>query len=124
MEKFFRDLASRAATIDELLGPEFEPAPADKSTTDLSARRLAAWCRSCANGDWAQFGRRLAPQGWQFDQVLTRFSAARQKPSAAAPQWLIDAVWIDREMRAPIVTEGVGLSQSRTSGAYPFLELT
>jgi len=26
----------------------------------LAARRLAAWCRSCASGDWSLFGRRLA----------------------------------------------------------------
>lgn len=90
----------RAATIDELLSEEFESLPGQKADTDLAARRLAAWCRSCASGDWAQFGRRLHRDGWDFAGVLERFATVRRKPSAPWPVWADDAVWITTALGA------------------------
>ncbi len=84
MEAYFERLIERAATIDELLSDDFEALPGRKGDTDLAARRLAAWCRSCANGDWALFGRRLERDGWSFAQVLARFATVRRKASAPA----------------------------------------
>ena len=59
MEVFFERLALRAATLDERLSDQFEPLPGQKADADLAARRLAAWCTSCASGDWSLYGRRL-----------------------------------------------------------------
>ena len=94
MDAFFERLIVRAATIDELLSDDFEPLPGQKGETDLAARRLAAWCRSCASGDWSLFSRRLARDGLAFDEVLTRFATVRRKASASPPAWIDDAIWI------------------------------
>ena len=95
MEAFHKRLIVAAATIDELLSEDFEPLPGQKTDADRAAQRLAAWCRACASGDWRQFARRLQRDGWNFPQVLERFASVRRKPSAPAPAWIDDAVWID-----------------------------
>ena len=101
MDAFYERLIVRAATIDELLSDDFEPLPGQKGDADLAARRLAAWCRSCASGDWSLFGRRLDRDGWTFDQVLTRFATVRRKASARAPTWIDDAIWIEAALQSP-----------------------
>jgi type 2 lantibiotic biosynthesis protein LanM len=87
-------LAGRAATIDECLSDSFEPLRGQKRDADTAAQRLASWCRSCASGDWSQFGRRLARDHLTFDQVLARFATARYRATAAPPPWIDDAHWI------------------------------
>jgi len=94
MDAFYERLLVRAATFDELLSDDFEPLPGQKTETNIAADRLAAWCRSCASGDWSLFARRLARDGLAFDEVLTRFATVRRKSSAPAPAWVVDAVWI------------------------------
>src|SRR5208282_4752497 len=89
------------ATIDELLSDDFEPLPGQKSDADLAARRLAAWCRSCASGDWSLFGRRLDRDGLTFGQVLTKFATVRRKASASPPTWIDDAIWIEAALQSP-----------------------
>ncbi len=101
MDAFFERLNVRAATIDELLSDDFEPVPGQKDDADMAARRLAAWCRSCASGDRSLFGRRLARDGLAIDQVLTRFAAVRRKASAAPPAWIDDAIWIEQALQKP-----------------------
>ena len=81
MDAFYERLIVRAATIDELLSDDFEALPGQKGDADLAARRLAAWCQSCASGDWSLFGRRLDRDGWSIDQVLARFATVRRKAS-------------------------------------------
>ena len=100
MEAFYQRLIERAATIDELLSDDFEPLPGRKDDSDLAARRLAAWCRSCANGDWALFGRRLERDGLSFGHVLSRFATVRRKASAPPPLWIDDAIWIETALRS------------------------
>ena len=99
MEAFYERLMVRAATIDELLSDDFEPLPGQKSDTDLASRRLAAWCRSCASGDWSLFGRRLERDALTMSQVLSRFSAVRRKGSASPPAWIDDAIWIETALQ-------------------------
>jgi type 2 lantibiotic biosynthesis protein LanM len=101
MDAFFERLIVRAATIDELLSDDFEPLPGQKGETDIAARRLAAWCRSCASGDWSLFSRRLARDGLTFDEVLTRFATVRRKASASPPAWIDDAIWIVAALQSP-----------------------
>ena len=101
MDAFYERLIVRAATIDELLSDDFEPLPGQKGDTELATRRLAAWCRSCASGDWALFGRRLERDGWALAQVLARFSSVRRKASAAKPAWIDDAIWLDAALQSP-----------------------
>jgi type 2 lantibiotic biosynthesis protein LanM len=101
MDVFFDQFAIRAATIDELLSGAFEAVPGQKLDADLAARRLAAWCRSCASGDWALFSRRLARDSLTFDQVLPRLSTVRRHPDAPLPLWVADAQWIDASIRIP-----------------------
>ncbi|WP_205877056.1 type 2 lanthipeptide synthetase LanM family protein [Mycobacterium camsae] len=87
-------LISRAATIDELLSDRFEPLPGQKSDSDLAARRLAAWCRSSASGDWTLLARRLERDGLSLASVLAKFATVRRNPSRPAPSWMQDAAWI------------------------------
>ena len=101
MDAFYERLIVRAATIDELLSEDFESLPGQKGDADLAARRLAAWCRSCASGDWSLFGRRLDRDGLAFDDVLTRFSTLRRKASASPPAWVGDAIWIEAALQSP-----------------------
>jgi type 2 lantibiotic biosynthesis protein LanM len=99
-EGFFERLVARAGTIDERLSDDFEPLLGQKRDADVAAQRLAAWCRSCASGDWSLFGRRLARDRLTFDQVLPRFATARYSPTAAQPAWLGDAIWIEAALRS------------------------
>src|ERR1700692_473108 len=98
IEGFFERLVARAATIDERLSDNFEPLPGQKRDTDLAAQRLAAWCRSCASGDWSLFGRRLDRDGLAFAPVLARLAAVR-RVSAALPSWIEDAGWGEAALR-------------------------
>jgi len=100
VDSFYERLIVRAATIDEVLSDDFEPLPGQKSDTDLAARRLAAWCRSCASGDWSLFERRLDRDGWSIGQALARFATVRRKASAAAPAWIDDAIWIEAALQS------------------------
>ena len=100
MDAFYERLIVRAATIDELLSADFEPLPGQKGDADLAARRLAAWCRSCASGDWLLFERRLIRDGLTIAQALTRFASVRRKPLAAPPAWIADAIWIEAALQS------------------------
>jgi type 2 lantibiotic biosynthesis protein LanM len=101
MDSFYDRLIVRAATIDELLSDDFESLPGQKSDADFAAHRLAAWCRSCANGDWSLFGRRLERDGLTIGQVLTRFATVRRNACASRPAWVDDARWIDAALQGP-----------------------
>jgi type 2 lantibiotic biosynthesis protein LanM len=100
MDAFYERLAVRAATLDEVLSDDFEPLPGQKGDADLAARRLAAWCRACASGDWSLFGRRLERDGFAFAPVLARLAAVR-RTSAALPSWIEDAVWVEAALQDP-----------------------
>src|SRR6202043_2294135 len=99
MDAFYERLAVRAATLDEVLSDDFEPLPGQKGDADLAARRLAAWCRSCASGDWSLFGRRLERDGLAFAPVLARLAAVRRSAAAALPAWIEDAVWVETALQ-------------------------
>ena len=92
-------LATRAATIDELLSDDFESPPALKRDTDRATKRLAAWCKSSTGGDWELFDRRLRRDGHTVADVLTRFAAARRRSTVPLPQWARDADWIQVALR-------------------------
>lgn len=97
MQAFDERLPARSATIDELLSDRFEPLPGRKDGAELAARRLAAWCRACANGDWAIFARRLERDRLAFAEVLPRLATVR--PSMP-PGWVADASWIEAALQA------------------------
>jgi len=101
MDDFFDRLIVRAATIDELLSDAFEPMPGQKDDADLATRRLAAWCRSCASGDWSLFNRRLQRDGLSLAEVLARFATVRRDPSTPPPEWIHDAIWIETALQNP-----------------------
>ena len=94
MDVFFESLIARAATIDELLSEEFAALPGQEAHADLAARRFAAWCRSCASGDWLLFNRRLERDRLSIAQVLARFATVRRRAGAPMPAWIDDAIWI------------------------------
>jgi type 2 lantibiotic biosynthesis protein LanM len=98
MDAFYERLAVRAATLDEVLSDDFEPLPGQKGDADLAARRLAAWCRASASGDWSLFGRRLDRDGLAFAPVLARLAAVR-RTSAALPSWIEDAIWVEAALQ-------------------------
>jgi type 2 lantibiotic biosynthesis protein LanM len=100
MDAFYERVIVRAATIDELLSDDFKQLPGQKDDADLAARRLAAWCRSCASGDWALFSRRIDRDGLTFDQVLTKFATVRRNASAPLPAWIDDALWIEAALQS------------------------
>jgi type 2 lantibiotic biosynthesis protein LanM len=99
MDAFYERLMVSAATLDEVLSDDFEPLSGQKGDADLAARRLAAWCRSCASGDWSLFGRRLDRDGLAFAPVLGRLAAVRHSASASAPGWVEDAIWIEAALQ-------------------------
>ena len=101
MDAFCERLLVRAATIDELLSDQFEALPGRDGDPELVERRLAAWCRASASGDWSLFERRLARDGWTRADVAARFTGARRIPSAAIPAWLDDAVWLEASLSGP-----------------------
>ncbi|KEP42939.1 type 2 lanthipeptide synthetase LanM family protein [Mycobacterium kansasii] len=109
MDAFFERVLVGAASVDELLSRDFESVPGQKSDADRAGRRLAAWCRSCASGDWRQFARRLDRDGWDFALVLERFAGVRRVSSAPVPGWLQDAVWIEAALRGVDAGGGGGL---------------
>ncbi len=114
-------LISRAATIDELLSDQFEQLPGQKGDSDVAARRLAAWCRSSASGDWMLLARRLRRDGLSMDRVLARFSTVRRNPSRPAPPWIEDAAWI----AAGLLDDADGVANPLVFGSdrSPFEEL-
>ena len=105
MDGFYERLEFQAATVDELLSDAFETLPSQKADVDLAARRLAAWCRSCASGDWSLFERRLSRDALTFGHVLSRFAAARRKASVPSPLWIEDAIWIEKALQGLATTE-------------------
>jgi class II lanthipeptide synthase len=88
----------------------------------LAARRLAAWCQSCASGDWSLFNQRLGRDGWTIDAVLKRFATVRRKASAPAPPWLVDAMWIEAALESPRTSVEPGQSPAG-SGTCAFEDL-
>jgi type 2 lantibiotic biosynthesis protein LanM len=112
MDAFYERMIVRAATIDELLSDDFEPLPGQKGDTDLAARRLAAWCRSCASGDWSLLGRRLDRDGLTIGQALTRFATVRRKASASPPAWIADAIWIEAALQTHNAKLAAALDQT------------
>jgi type 2 lantibiotic biosynthesis protein LanM len=102
------ELATRAATVDELLSDDFESLPGLKRDTDLAAKRLAAWCDSSSSGDWELFDRRLRRDGYTMAGVLTRFATARRRPSVPLPEWARDAEWIQTALQKSPVGTGRG----------------
>ncbi|HEY7243596.1 MAG TPA: type 2 lanthipeptide synthetase LanM family protein [Xanthobacteraceae bacterium] len=120
MEAFFSRLMLRASFIDELLSDEFEALPGQKSDADAAARRLAAWCRACASGDWAIFARRLERDRLSIAHALAKFATVRRSPCTPPPAWLEDAIWIDAALRAPTRNAG---SPAAAGEAQPFEDL-
>lgn len=86
-------ILTNAATIDELLGPNYEPQIGQKDSTDRAALRLAAWCRSASSGDWGLFFKRISRDKLSIDQILSRFADVRHSPDAPKPAWFLDAQW-------------------------------
>ena len=86
-------ILTNAATIDELLEPNYEPQIGQKDSTDRAALRLAAWCRSASSGDWGLFFKRISRDKLSIDQVLSRFADVRYSPDAPKPAWFVDAQW-------------------------------
>jgi type 2 lantibiotic biosynthesis protein LanM len=115
MEPFYERLIIRAASVDELLSDDFEPLTGQKQDAERAGRRLAAWCQSCASGDWSLFGQRLARDGWTFGEVLARFATIRRSPSAAWPAWIGDATWIDAALRSTCSAAAVVIGHDEPS---------
>ena len=99
MDAFYQRLVVRAATIDEILSNDFAPLSGQKDDAGLAARRLAAWCRSCAAGDWSLFGRRLQRDALDYAPVLTRLATVRRRPELPPPAWVEDAQWIEAALQ-------------------------
>ena len=112
MDAFYEGLRLSAATIDELLSASFESARGPHHSTDLTVRRLTAWCRASAAGDETLFERRLERDGLSLPEVRERLSAVRPGPSAAVPAWIADAAWIEAALQ-----NGATAGRSRAVGA-------
>ncbi len=126
MDEFFDRLASRAATIDEVLAVAEAQgaAPVEHAAgvaPEAVSRRLDAWCRSSAAGDSELFKLRLARDGLDLDQV--RRSFARVTPGGP-PAWLADARWIDAALSTATPPERLGGDAfEKARRAYPFAAL-
>jgi len=122
MDAFHECLAVRAATIDELLSDEFEALPGQKDDADLASRRLAAWCRASASGDWSLFTRRLERDGWSIARVLQKFATVRRNARAAPMAWLDDAIWIEAALQRP-AEKAPPISTDEQGEPYAFEDL-
>lgn len=107
------EFATRAATFGELLGPGFRTSGSHSDSTRADDA-LAAWCRSSSDGRWTLFERRLGRDGWDFETVRRRFSAA-QPCTTDAFTWAADADWI----RAALMTRPT----AGAGGPFPFSDL-
>ena len=117
-----RDLAVRAATLDERLSTAYEPIPSLKSDAEIAARRLAAWCQSASGGDWSLFAKRLARDGLTMERVMPRLSAVQLAEASELPSWVKDAAWITPAMLGEGDADYTALL--RTAGpAQPFEDL-
>lgn len=88
-----QQVLANAATIDELLGLDYEPQIGQKDSTDRAALRLAAWCRSASSGDWGQFFKRITRDALSIEQVLAKFADVRRAVDVPQPAWFVDAEW-------------------------------
>ncbi len=95
MESGFERELFRAATIDDLFSAAYHPLPGQKADAEIAARRLSAWCRASASGDWSLFAERLGRDGWSIEEALTRFARVRRDPRIPAPAWMTDADWVN-----------------------------
>lgn len=114
---FEREL-SRAATIDDLLSDAYEPLPGQQADAEVSDRRLAAWCRAAASGDWSLFADRLGRDGWSIEGVLARLGRVRRDPRAPVPAWMADAQWVGSALE-----EGGDGHAPQAGSAVPFAPL-
>ena len=121
MDAFFERLIVQAATIDELLSDDFEALPGQKGDADLAARRLAAWCRSSASGDWSLFTRRLDRDRLSIGEVLAKFATVRRRPSASAPAWIDDAIWIEAALQSPSTDDVIAAPDQAEPCAFEHL---
>ncbi|MFZ5690148.1 MAG: type 2 lanthipeptide synthetase LanM family protein [Pseudomonadota bacterium] len=85
-------IVARAATIDELLA---KPGSAMGCDAGIAERRLAAWCRSAANGDSQLFARRLARDGLSLEKARNRLAAAFPSAGGRMTGWSADAAWVE-----------------------------
>ena len=99
MDALYDRLRLRAATIDELLSDAFTALPSATADTELTGRRVAAWCRASAAGDEALFARRLARDGLTVDRLRQRFAAARPNPATSPAAWIGDAAWVQAALQ-------------------------
>jgi type 2 lantibiotic biosynthesis protein LanM len=113
MDAFFESLIVRAATIDERLSDDFKALPGQKGDAEPAARRLAAWCSSCASGDWSLFNRRLERDRLSIAQVLARFATVCRSAPASPPPWIEDAIWIDAALHSPTRHAGQGVASDQ-----------
>ncbi len=93
MDAFFERLLIQASTFDEIFSDQFQSQPGQKEHTDIAAKRLAAWCRASASGDWSLFSKRLKRDQLEIETVLQKFSSVRFAHDAP-PEWVTDAKWI------------------------------
>lgn len=121
LDAFFERVVLKAATIDELLSDEFTSLPGQKGDADLAARRLAAWCNSCASGDWLLFKRRLERDGLSIFSVLEKFATARRSSRSSTPAWVDDAIWIERTLQSQ--HGELDAAPTNLSAPSPFQEL-
>lgn len=79
-----RSLAARASTLDERLRGGYEP---DGLAPEEGARRLDAWCRAAAAGNWTRFRQRLAAEGIDAARVPALLGPVRLHEATPLPSW-------------------------------------
>jgi type 2 lantibiotic biosynthesis protein LanM len=117
VDEFYQRLSLRAATIDELLSDAFEISPETAADTDSAAQRMAAWRRAAAAGDETLFARRLVRDHLSQIEIESRLARSRRHASAPYPQWIEDAMWIERAFKE------TGRSKPDLAPACPFEDL-
>ena len=90
-----KNMALKAATIDELLSSHFIPQKGEKALADRAALRLSEWCKASTSGDWSLFAQRLAKDQLSLDDVLARFASIGVANAELPPyEWVKDSEWI------------------------------
>lgn len=108
----------RAATIDERLSEAFEVMPASKRDCDASLRRLGAWCRNAASGNWHDFTRRLERDCQTLERILPALANIRLSQDAEPFDWSKDVEWLVRSLSSDYRAES-----ATGCNMYPFEQI-
>lgn len=103
-----RDIAARAASVDERLAGGCEPVPTSASETS-AARAAARWLQLAADGDPSLFTRRLARDHLDWSFLKPLLGHLRLRPGHPDPPWTGTFRWLLDAIGTPVPHPGAAV---------------